>query len=352
MKHKEAETIIAKHFGEAGVLLFEKTLAQQPEKADVIVLLQGDRLDRVASASALYEQGFAPHILIIGNNELAGADKRPGENDVSLEELRHALVDCGAPEAAVTVQEKALNTLEQAVGAMKIAKERGWSKLIVVTSAYHAMRAYLTLQKQAEEQNWKGGIIMHAVVLPWDESPGGREKTAKEMLEVEMGKIREYKNDMAPMTAFSHNVREAERNDSRYIFAIRNHPAIRKVSGNPESISFDKHDEWFEKQYFGRADNHCFVLESPQGEVIGYCRLDFDGGQNAYGISIALDPEHQGRGLGRLLLREVLARFGGGKDIVATIKKENVPSRELFKKHGFQISSQDEENYYLAYSRA
>lgn len=201
MEHEKAKEIIKKHFGETGVLLFEKILSQKFDSADAIVLLQGDRLDRVEASCMLYKQGVASHVIISGNNELIGPDKRPGENDVMLEELHQGLMNGGVPEDAIIIEEKALNTLGQAVRTISIAKTKAWSKLIVVASAYHILRVYLTFQKQIKEQQWEGEVVMHAVLFPWDSVPGGREKTALEMLEVEMEKIQTYSEDMASISS-------------------------------------------------------------------------------------------------------------------------------------------------------
>ena len=95
------------------------------------------------------------------------------------------------------IDDQSLNTLDQAVHTVKQAKEKSWEKLLIVTSPYHVLRTYLTLVKQTREQGWKGSIIMQAADLRWDGIPSGREKTAEDMLVVEMEKIKQYTNDLA-----------------------------------------------------------------------------------------------------------------------------------------------------------
>lgn len=192
MNSDKQKSIVKKYMGEDGAQLFQMLISQVPEWVDVIVFLQGDRLDRIASVQTLYSKGYGELILISGNNKFINRDKRAGEDDMNLLELKNWLVEHGIKEEAILIDNQSFNTKDQAMRVIALAKNRGWSRMLVVTSAYHAMRAYLTFLKQAEMQDWKGKIIMHAVLLPWDAVPGGREKTAGEMFEVEMEKIKTY----------------------------------------------------------------------------------------------------------------------------------------------------------------
>lgn len=145
-------------------------------------------------------------------------------------------------------------------------------------------------------------------------------------------------------------IRQVRREDSQRIWEIRNHPIVRANSSDPEEFSFNKHNDWFGKKYFSGGKNCCFVLENDTGKVIGYCRFDFDNNNDNYIVSIALDPDHHGQGLGHYLLSESLFRFSQEKDILAEIKKNNIPSIKLFQKNKFKIYQEDRENYYLKYS--
>lgn len=143
-------------------------------------------------------------------------------------------------------------------------------------------------------------------------------------------------------------IRLAELKDSRRIWGIRNHPEVRRNSGNSKVIPFANHLKWFETKYFKEPGNFCFVLEE-KNRVIGYCRFDFKKEDDFYEISIALDPEYHGRGLGHRLLSEALILFPSGEKIMAEIKKSNFPSQKLFEKNKFVLNSEDDENYYYMY---
>ncbi len=197
MSRNSQELIINNYLGDEAVALFNILLMQKPKKADAIILLQGDRLDRVKIVQSLYKNNFARQIVVTGNNELIGRGKRNEENDIHLSKLRDYFLSHKIPEENIILDDRALNTLEQAVNVIKLAKEKGWLKLIVVTSPYHILRAYLALVRQIMEQAWQGRIIMQAADLPWSAVPSGREKTAAEMFVVEIEKIKNYKKDIA-----------------------------------------------------------------------------------------------------------------------------------------------------------
>ncbi|MFQ5730309.1 MAG: GNAT family N-acetyltransferase [Waddliaceae bacterium] len=146
-------------------------------------------------------------------------------------------------------------------------------------------------------------------------------------------------------------IRPASPDDSREILEIRNHPLIRAASSNTASFSFKEHDQWFKDQYFNpQKNNKCFVLQTEQDGIIGYCRYDFDAQSERFIVSIALDPAHQGQGHGHRLLFESLALLLPAVTVHAEVKKDNVPSLKLFLKNHFVIYNEDDVNVYLIHS--
>ncbi len=144
-------------------------------------------------------------------------------------------------------------------------------------------------------------------------------------------------------------IRQVKREDSKRVWQIRNHPKVRQLSNDPKEFSFEEHDPWFKKKYFLGPDNYCYVLLAQEGLVIGYCRIDSDSDNDRYVISIALDPDYHGKGLGTKLLSQSVQMFPEEKEILAEIQKENIISVKLFKKVGFVHLREDEKNYYLKY---
>lgn len=139
-------------------------------------------------------------------------------------------------------------------------------------------------------------------------------------------------------------VRRATAKDVKRIWEIRNHPKVRRASGNSSIIPFSAHQEWFEKNYVINNRNYCYVLIDKE-RTVGYCRLDWreDG---YFEVSIAIDGNHQGKGFGNLLIKETLSLFCNYR-IIAYVKSENSASLNLFIKNGFEISKKNTKPGYL-----
>ncbi len=170
---------------------------EKPMHGDVIVWLQGDQYDRGRKVLELYRQGFAPNILITGNNVLIGKNTRPEEENISLGEMKQWLLDEGVKEAHIIVDDGPLNTREQAEHVIGLAIENNWNRILVVSSIHYHLRVFLTFLKYMKEVGWKGRIINQMAKLRWDEVPGGRVKTAREYFTEEIEKIKRYTDHVA-----------------------------------------------------------------------------------------------------------------------------------------------------------
>ena len=145
-------------------------------------------------------------------------------------------------------------------------------------------------------------------------------------------------------------IRKAILSDSRRIWEIRNNPDMRKISHDSSPIPFQKHDVWFKKQYFLNDQNHCFIAEY-NSRVVGYCRYDFVPAGNHLLVSIAIDPNEQGKGIGNALLKNTLSSFPPDKKIRAEIHIGNTPSLKLFQKNNFTIYKTDQSSCYMKFLR-
>lgn len=141
-------------------------------------------------------------------------------------------------------------------------------------------------------------------------------------------------------------VRSAHSSDAKAVFDIRNHPESRVFFHHQEPLEWDSHAEWFERQYFSGGDNQCFVLECA-GRVVGYCRLDGCSAEGAL-LSIAVDPDFRGRGLGTVLLHETMGRLPGGMVVRAEVVACNQASCALFENCHFILDKEiDGVRHYL-----
>lgn len=110
--------------------------------ADVIVLLGDDNFyaDRATHAAQLLRQGVAPEIVASGRR------LRP---NASLSELmEHDLIERGVPKEKVEkFTHDASDTIEEAEALEKLATQRHWKSLVIVTSNYHTRRVRYIYEK-------------------------------------------------------------------------------------------------------------------------------------------------------------------------------------------------------------
>lgn len=103
---------------------------------DAVACLSGDGLTRVLPAVAI-ARAEGCHLV------LAGSRDAPPEAYHWLDVLPHTTT---LPAARVVCVD-ALNTWEQAVNVVAVARTRGWTRLAIVASGWHAGRAWLTFVK-------------------------------------------------------------------------------------------------------------------------------------------------------------------------------------------------------------
>lgn len=79
-----------------------------------------------------------------------------------------------------------------------------------------------------------------------------------------------------------------------------------------------------------------YVVATEGGDVVAYGGLDH-AGEAADIMSVAVAPEHQGRGLGRLVLAELERRAaaGGARGVLLEVRSDNIAARALYAGHGY-----------------
>src|SRR5437588_5232198 len=106
------------------------------DKADAVMVLGDDNFyaDRATRGAELFREGKAPVIVASGRR------LRPNAGIAEL--MEHDLVERGVPkDKIVRLAHDADSTLEEAVALVRLAKERKWHSVIVVTSNFHTRRA-------------------------------------------------------------------------------------------------------------------------------------------------------------------------------------------------------------------
>jgi uncharacterized SAM-binding protein YcdF (DUF218 family) len=107
---------------------------EKPLPGDVIVVLGGETVPRVAKAVALYKEGYGNKIIMSGGGRLTS---RLAEADLMLMEAR----DLGVDPAAVLLERESESTYENAVYVKQLMLENQFDSMLLVTSNYHTRRA-------------------------------------------------------------------------------------------------------------------------------------------------------------------------------------------------------------------
>lgn len=155
------------------------------QRSDAIILLEGDGLNRYSKAVELYKQGFSETIVFSGDiiNYPYGS--------IPLADIYPHIIEGGIATESIIHENKSLNTREQAIEIIKMAKSKGWRKLILVGSHYHQYRAYLTFLKEILETESRI-ILFNAPArdLKWFEETGWGKRF--DLLEQEFQRIEQY----------------------------------------------------------------------------------------------------------------------------------------------------------------
>jgi len=121
----------------------ESWIIEDPlDKADAIIVLGDDNFyaDRATRGAELFREGKAPVVVASG--------RRLRPNAGMAELMEHDLVERGVPrDKIVRFAHDADSTLEEAQGLARLAKERKWHSLIVVTANFHTRRARYIIRR-------------------------------------------------------------------------------------------------------------------------------------------------------------------------------------------------------------
>jgi len=138
-------------------------------------------------------------------------------------------------------------------------------------------------------------------------------------------------------------IRRATIDDSQSIFDWRNDKNSRPMFFNEQVITMGDHIKWFESAL---ADtNRKLFIGEIFDEKIGVCRFDLDKNEFWAEVSINMNPESRGRGLGKIFLLKCIEYYleSNTYNLVARIKPKNHASLKVFNNVGFEQISVNEE---------
>jgi uncharacterized SAM-binding protein YcdF (DUF218 family) len=130
-----AVVVAAVWLGAAAGLFLVPHGDEPPRRADAIVALAGNE-ERLPVALALQRRGVAPLVAISYSDE--------------LEDERRAAACAGpepTPPSLLCFRSEPFSTQGEARAVARLARNRGWDELVVVTSGYHVFRARLLLER-------------------------------------------------------------------------------------------------------------------------------------------------------------------------------------------------------------
>ncbi len=125
-------------------------VSHELEDSDLIVCLSGRAIERALAAADVYREGFAPNVFIAPEVFPDGYEAlvRHGiDVPLSIAVIRRILMKKEVPESAVIEGESpAGSTMAEAMMVKALAKEKGYSSIIVITSPTHTRRAWWTFR--------------------------------------------------------------------------------------------------------------------------------------------------------------------------------------------------------------
>lgn len=98
---------------------------QKPVKSDAIIMLSGGGIERLEKSVELYQQEYAPYLIISNGNE---------------DNLAHAALTMGVDCESLILENKAKSTRENAFYTKELMEKHQFDSAIVVSSNFHMRR--------------------------------------------------------------------------------------------------------------------------------------------------------------------------------------------------------------------
>ncbi|MGR5212320.1 GNAT family N-acetyltransferase [Vibrio rotiferianus] len=103
-------------------------------------------------------------------------------------------------------------------------------------------------------------------------------------------------------------------------------------------------------QFFFRQAFDCWpqglLIAKEEDQITGYVLMATSDEQNIHWIlSLAVDSQHRGKGIARLLVEEALTKASAGSVVKLTVDPNNVPACKLYTSLGFKVLEKEEDYF-------
>lgn len=155
-----------------------------PSKADAIVVLSGDGGTRLEQGVQLYQEGYAPLLILVGG----GQQGRPSAAEV----MRRQATALGVPPSRMLLVSQSTSTREDALYTCELMLQKGLKSAILVTSSYHQRRASLAFARALQ------GSEVSVINYPardglWQPDGWWKSESTLRLTVIELAKLAYYK---------------------------------------------------------------------------------------------------------------------------------------------------------------
>jgi len=131
------------------------------------------------------------------------------------------------------------------------------------------------------------------------------------------------------------NLRHATAEDSEFCYMLHRQslgPVITEVFGSwDDAVQRERHARWFDPLRLN-------IIADDEGTPIGVLDVQEET-DHTYLSRIELLPEHQSRGIGSAVIRDLLA---GGRPVRLHVFAANARARELYERLGFRVEAEQD----------
>jgi len=117
--------------------------------ADAIIILSGGKMTRIPKGLDLWQKGFAPLIFLTEEKSRNSNYQHLKVSDLEFARRVAAQSNINnVPWAVIlSISGGATSTFDEAIDTLRLAKDRGWRRIIIVTDHFHTRRALYAFEK-------------------------------------------------------------------------------------------------------------------------------------------------------------------------------------------------------------